>query len=469
MKNPLSFIFIFIWPILLFGQFSPGKLSRYHADLEGTSNCVQCHDIGKKEVSDGCQKCHTPILNRIQKKTGYHANKADKCEECHSDHNGRAFELVYWPKDIKNFNHDETGYNLTGKHTDVKCRDCHQPNHIRDTELTKWAKDHPKFKVMDRTFLGLPTNCNGCHENVHKKEVSDDCTKCHNTQDWKKAAKDFDHSRARFLLTGAHKKVECQKCHKIPDQTNKVWQLTGMAFDQCGKCHEDPHKGSYGSTCERCHTTADWKKNQQPFDHNTTKYPLVGKHTKVECKDCHTPQLIGTLPKFDKCIQCHKDEHDGQFAKRKGGIECSGCHTVYAFKPTTFTITMHQENRFKLEGAHRAVPCIGCHKQYMKNNGETTTRFTWADLKCTTCHKDEHRNQFLRHYKNACDKCHSVISFRQVKIDHQNTKFPIDGKHQNVPCQKCHKPEKDLVGTFVRYRPVPHRCVDCHSITDQIQ
>ncbi len=469
MKKTLFFCLCLFVPWQVFGQFSPGKLSRYHAELEGTSNCIQCHDIGKKEVSDGCQKCHTPLLKRIKEKTGYHADKADGCKDCHSDHNGREFELVYWPKNIKNFNHNETGYTLSGKHRDAKCRDCHQPKYIQDKELIKWAGEHPQFNIMDRTFLGLGTECLTCHEDVHRDEVSDDCTKCHNTFDWKKAADEFDHNQARFLLTGAHEKVKCGKCHKIPDNTKKVWQLTGMAFDQCGRCHDDVHKGSFGSTCERCHTTVDWKKNQKRFDHNSTKYPLVGKHVNVACQDCHTPQLQGTLPKFDLCSRCHADEHDGQFLTRAEGGECSQCHTVYAFKPTTFTMSMHQAIRFTLEGAHRAVPCIACHKPYMKKDGNTTVRFTWTNLQCTTCHKDEHRNQFQAHFNNSCDKCHTVITFSQINFDHQATTFPLDGKHQNVPCEKCHFKETDSVGEYIRYYPVAHRCVDCHSITDQIQ
>ncbi|MFQ6613267.1 MAG: cytochrome c3 family protein, partial [Fidelibacterota bacterium] len=337
MKKQNLIPIILILPWLAYSQFSPGKLSRYHAGLEGNSQCVKCHDIGKKEVSDGCQKCHTPLLERIEAKKGYHADKAENCQACHSDHNGRDFELVYWPKDIKNFDHDETGYTLSGKHRDTKCRDCHQQKNIVDTMVRSWAGDHPRFHVLDRTFLGLGTACLTCHEDTHKDEVSDKCAQCHNTLDWKKAADEFDHSRARFLLTGAHQKVPCGKCHKIPDNAQKVWQLTGMAYDQCGRCHEDPHKGSYGSTCERCHTTVDWKKDRKRFDHNATKYPLVGKHIQVACQDCHTPQKQGTLPKFDLCTRCHSDEHDGQFLKRAEGTECSQCHTVYGFKPTTFT------------------------------------------------------------------------------------------------------------------------------------
>lgn len=477
---------------------------------------------------------------------GYHADKKDNCGRCHSDHNGRPFELVYWPRDIDNFDHIETGYSLTGKHKDVKCNQCHTKEFIVGEEIRQWAQKYTDFPTLDRTFLGLSQECNvchedihkddtsdkcqschnttdwkqvrdtfdhdqaryiltgahrttecekchpplpnaskpvmqltglvfknciPCHEDVHKDEVSDDCKSCHNTVDWKTAQDEFDHNRARFILTGAHKKVACEKCHdKTPEETEKVWTLTGMAFDNCSRCHKDVHKGSYGNTCETCHTTVDWKQDLKPFDHNKTDYPLKGKHSNLKCAACHTPESQGKLPKFGRCLDCHVDKHDGQFVRRQDQGDCKACHTVNGFKPTTFTLSMHQAIRFTLKGSHLAVPCSACHEPYLMRNGESTTRFVWQQIPgCDQCHKDVHRNQFARRYQNDCGACHTENDFKSLIFDHQATAFPLDGKHQNVACEKCHEAEQDTEGIFVRYQPVAHKCVDCHTLTKEIR
>lgn len=96
------FVIIYFVPFTLFAQFSPGPLSKYHTHLEGNTNCTQCHELRKKELSTGCVDCHSPLKEKIEAKIGYHADKPDKCGECHSDHNGKNFELVYWPKVLKN-------------------------------------------------------------------------------------------------------------------------------------------------------------------------------------------------------------------------------------------------------------------------------------------------------------------------------------------------------------------------------
>ena len=457
---------LFLLPIILVAQFSPGKLSKYHAHLEGNTNCVQCHELGKKEISNGCNECHTPLKIQIEAKQGFHKDKTNECSSCHSDHNGKEFELVYWPKNIENFDHEETGYSITGKHTDLTCAKCHTKENIKWKPIINWAKKNTQFPVLDRTFLGLESTCNSCHTNIHEDSISNDCSSCHNTLGWENASNDFDHNRAKFLLTGAHKNVDCASCHPVQqDHPLKALKLTGIQFDNCTRCHEDIHQGSYGNSCESCHTTVDWKKDLIVFDHSKTKYPLLGKHTDVGCIQCHKLNLAGGLPKYDTCLPCHEDKHFGQFDRRKDKGNCSACHNVDGFKPTTFTSAKHQKIRFILEGAHKAIPCSECHKPFEPVKGQSAVRFTWRKMNCNICHDDVHRNQFQKHYANACEDCHTSIAFAQVKFAHEKTLFPLDGKHKNVDCQKCHQSEQDRQGKFIRYQPVPHTCADCHTFT----
>ena len=76
----------------LSAQLSPGDLSNPHSNLEGISNCTQCHVLGNKQTNEKCLACHTEINERISSKKGYHSSsevKGKQCFSCHSEHNGK--------------------------------------------------------------------------------------------------------------------------------------------------------------------------------------------------------------------------------------------------------------------------------------------------------------------------------------------------------------------------------------------
>ena len=52
----------------LAAQISPGDLSNPHSNLEGISNCTQCHVLGNKQTNEKCLACHTEINERISAK-----------------------------------------------------------------------------------------------------------------------------------------------------------------------------------------------------------------------------------------------------------------------------------------------------------------------------------------------------------------------------------------------------------------
>ena len=58
----------------------------------------------------------------------------------------------------------------------------------------------------------------------------------------RKAAKNFDHSKTPYSLTGLHIKVACEKCHK-PDAPGGPVRYQSMKCDTCSACHSDPHRG----------------------------------------------------------------------------------------------------------------------------------------------------------------------------------------------------------------------------------
>ena len=356
------------------------------------------------------------------------------CVRCHLEHNGEDFHLLHWEPSEKSFDHRQTGYALEGKHTALACEKCHTPSHmaLADRELIK-------KKDLGKSYFGLSPACQTCHNDPHKGQLGNECSKCHTVESWK-AAKEFDHAKTRYPLTGLHMKVPCEKCHK-PDTLGGPARYRDMKFDTCSACHLDPHRGEFKKACETCHTTSSWKSMLAgfSFDHSKTKYPLVGKHTQVACTACHVNGDFKREIAFAQCKDCHKpDPHKGQFDARAKEGECSECHTLEGWKPTLFGVKEHDTSAYPLRGKHATVECSKCH---IPAGRDTIYKVQFGA--CTDCHKDAHDNQFAAApYNNKCELCHTVVDFPRVTFTiakHRNTRFALAGAHVAVPCSDCHK------------------------------
>jgi hypothetical protein len=440
---PLLFAFLLAGPLLTASsaraQISPGPLSSAHQSLTGTTQCASCHQFGASTPTFKCLDCHKEVAQHLAANRGYHARLAMKnpngkdCVRCHLEHNGLDFSLLHWEPSQKQFDHKLTGYALEGKHAGVACAQCHTPKNIQSNDRALI-----KYKDLSKSFLGLSQDCLSCHADPHKGQLGNDCQRCHNVNDWK-AAKNFDHSRTRYPLTGLHIQVACEKCHK-PDAPGGQTRFRGMRFAACTDCHLDPHKGTFKQRCEECHSTAGWKKilPGNAFDHSKTKYPLLGEHAKVSCAACHINGDFQKPLTFTNCTDCHKDIHKGQFAAREKKGECSECHTVNGWKPSLFGVKEHATSRYPLEGKHSKVECAKCH---LPAGESTLYKVKFAN--CMDCHKDVHEGQFAAApYNNRCEACHTVQDFHRVLFTiakHRETKFPLTGAHIAVPCSDCHK------------------------------
>jgi hypothetical protein len=447
------------------GQISPGPLTRAHQSLNGTANCGSCHKLAAGQATFKCLDCHTEISKRLAEGKGLHATyhlspgSSQECVRCHSEHNGEDFPLIKW--DPKIFDHKQTGYALEGKHAGLTCNRCHTAQHISPTM-------RPLIKIQDlnKTFLGLGRDCIGCHQDQHKGRLGVTCQQCHNTADWKNVSQ-FDHGKTRYPLTGMHAQVTCQKCH-TPGSDNKP-RFVGLPFAKCSDCHSDPHKGSFAQTCQSCHNTSGWKKVSaaavsEKFDHSKTKYPLLGKHAELQCSQCHAGGDFKKPLVFEKCSDCHRPSpHGTQFTKRADGGECSSCHNVQGFKPSTYGVKEHATSAYPLEGKHAGLQCAQCHIPKGKD-----TLFKVKFQRCTDCHSDQHAGQFASApYFNSCERCHNLQGYKPSTFGlakHKDTKFLLTGGHVAVPCSECHKALDPLAPKpVVAYHWENLSCVTCHS------
>ena len=444
-------------------QISPGDLHKTHEFLEGLKNCDKCHNQKSENMAENCLSCHGAIKQQLLKSKGLHAQKEfARCELCHTEHQGKDFELIFFKGGTETFDHTTTGYKLEGKHASADCRSCHNPKNLQNAKKLK-----DQSVSIERTYLGLEQSCLSCHIDEHRGQLPKDCAKCHSFDGWNPVPK-FDHYRTDYPLTGQHQKVDCAKCHhQIVDKSNQKdssYLLYGkLKHDQCSDCHKDAHENRLGTNCNKCHNTLGWNSVKLvDFDHNRTRYPLLNMHAKVDCEKCHGDRSTKRELKFANCLDCHKDFHEREFANRVSQGACEECHTVKGFLPSTFTMLKHEETLFRLVGAHQAIACIKCHVETSKEHKKY--KFSFESLRCPECHKDPHRGQVDR-YKDGggCETCHKSKSWDTINFDHNKTDYPLEGAHIGVACIKCHKMEEITKNQFMHFKPVDTKCASCHS------
>ncbi len=477
--------------------FSPGPLAHDHAQLEGLANCTKCHDAGKQLRGDKCLACHLEIADRIARSQGLHGRLPESertCEHCHHEHQGRDFDIIDWgPKGRDGFDHARSGFPLRGKHATVACQKCHQTRFIEDPLVRTMLDKHPGRK----TWLGTSTACAACHADEHRGQEGTDCKKCHVESGWK-PARSFDHSRTSYPLEGKHAHVACQKCHaRVQDAAPHPGlgptfvRYVPVHHTDCIDCHKDPHGGRFTGSCSECHVPQDWKRvagsTKERAFHEKTRYPLRGAHRTVACDACHS-QAHGGRSKFRgipfaACTDCHLDSHVGQLGQKPQAMACDRCHSLDGFLPARYELEDHERTRYLLEGAHRAVACERCHKhdarlvervpaevRLLTEKLHRRVRVSPAVLslgapgqRCEACHADVHGGQFNGR-PGGCAACHSVTaSFKELRFDHRQTRFPLTGKHAQVACAACHLPSDAPRERPVRYRPLEITCAGCHA------
>ncbi len=424
-------------------QVSPGPLSQAHSALEGAANCLDCHGRGDDSLDDKCATCHREIAFQRSHELGLHGTETDgDCAGCHPEHAGVEFDLIDWGESGRaGFNHTRTGWTLEGKHAAATCRACHTAEF-----QTGRVSTLIKRKDRARSWLGLKRDCLACHEDYHESDLGTDCASCHQPTGWKRTP-GFDHSASSFPLSGKHVDVECNACHLVPGRVFRDSEKFGVtprfkpvAHDECSACHVDPHQGRLGTTCRTCHVTDSFRQvTTEDFNHDRTRFSLVGKHGSIACESCHDPKKAwGKKPRFDSCGECHSDPHAGRATLEGRTVDCNACHDERGFAPSTFTAEQHQRSDYPLEGKHAAVACRSCHSS--TESAGVLQRPSHAS--CSNCHSEAHADQLVdRKGGNACESCHSVDGWKPSTFDrdrHTTLDLPLEGRHARIDCSACH-------------------------------
>lgn len=376
---------------------------------DAPKNCFACHandDKHKGQLGTNCAICHKetswketyfdhkntrfPLLGKHQQVTcnACHANETYKntpidCVACHlindiheskpDEHCGQCHSVEGWKK-ISYDHNQKTKFALKDRHAELRCDSCHAGN------------------LFHKAKLG--TACFDCHkpDDVHKGKNGIKCEDCHSTVGWKQKIT-FDHDKdTHFKLIGRHKDLQCEVCHR--DSSGKMKIGTS-----CYSCHrkDDVHKSQPGTKCELCHNEKSWKEGIK-FDHDLTKFPLIGLHAVASCGECHLSSVFKDADTV--CISCHQKD---DFHKGTLGTDCAKCHNPNGWKLWEFDHST--QTNYKLEGAHAGLECKACHQQPMGKNVHTPDS-------CFSCHDDDdiHHGRFGQ----QCDRCHTVESFKKI-------------------------------------------------------
>ncbi|MBK9734499.1 MAG: hypothetical protein IPO92_05825 [Saprospiraceae bacterium] len=285
------------------GQFFP----IYSGKHKGVWNdCVECHTNTSDYKQFTCISCHKnpqtdDIHNAVQ---GY--NYEDyACLACHPT--GDA--------DMA-FDHNATGFPLTGAHISTSCVSCHADG-----------------------YQGTSTACIDCHikdynlsanPNHTALNISTDCAACHSTAaGWSPAT--FANHNNFYPLNGAHTLIanDCISCH------NGNYNSTP---NTCVGCHKSDFDATvspnhtlsqFTTDCASCHSESAWQ--PATFNHDGLYFPIYsGKHNGqwTQCLDCHTTP--GDFTQFT-CITCHmnpetNDVHNGVGGYLYNNAACLACH-----------------------------------------------------------------------------------------------------------------------------------------------
>jgi len=478
----------YAWADSLESALMPGQVIQGHAKWEET--CAKCHKrFDKAAQTQLCQDCHKDVRRDIESKQHFHGRLKEQreCRECHTEHKGREEHIA--PINESTFDHTQTSFALTGAHAAPKkteCKACHKPKikyrdapsecmacHRKDDihrgnfsetcatchTATNWKEiifDHgrdTKYPLRDKHKSAkceschtghlykdkLKTDCVSCHkkDDYHKGVFGQKCETCHGEKDW--TTSPFNHDKdTKYPLLGKHKTTKCESCHTLPSAKEK----TPTA---CYACHkkDDKHEEALGRACEQCHTEKEWK-DTHLFDHNKSKFPLLGKHEKVDCKGCHLDRKYRPTPLT--CLACHKkdDVHKGDYSEK-----CQTCHTDRTWKEITFD--HDRDTKFALREKHRSVNCRGCHAgQLYKDKLKTD---------CGSCHrKDDIHNAA---FGVQCQTCHSEKTWKPSSFNHdRDTKYLLLGAHELVTCEECHR-------VPVAKEKTPTACQACHRKEDK--
>jgi hypothetical protein len=216
---------------------------------------------------------------------------------------------------------------------------------------------------------------------------------------------------------------------------------------------------------------------------------LIAAHADLEgvrnCTKCH--QLGERGVANDRCLACHEaieervTEQRGFHASAAvAGKNCGECHKDHFgtdFQPVRLDTASfdHAAVGFTLAGGHVTVACRDCHRSEYVTDAAVRRELSAAHLAstylglgttCVTCHRDDdpHGTQFGT---RGCEECHAEADWKRPdRFDHAQTRYPLRGRHLEIPCRECHTPIPAQRGALRLTGLAFETCASCHAADD---
>ena len=453
----------------------------YHQETLSSNDCISCHDTeafspatnfdhtktdyllkGEHELVD-CIECHKLSTKNGKEFQQFNNISFKDCKSCHDDphneqitgsctqcHTEKSFSIF---NGKGKFNHNTTNFILKENHKKIDCFSCHTKT------------NNPKLVFQDRVDVN-ENNCVECHNDTHEGKFGNDCVNCHSEKSFLtlKSMDLFDHNATDYALEGLHNQVDCKQCHEGR-------YTEAINFSSCNNCHEDYHEGEFKKSdilpdCNTCHSLESgfYTSLFGLEQHEVTDFPLDGAHIATPCFACHVNETDDKWRFKDKgttCIECHEDIHQDYIdQKYYPDNTCKTCHVNETWASVNFD---HNKTNWPLEGKHLETDCRNCHISTTEKDNSFNQKFTNLETSCINCHESNHGNQFAINGETDCVRCHIFESWVPEKFDHNTTEFPLEGKHAEIECSKCHVTMVDNDNTSFNYKIEKHQCIDCHQ------
>ncbi len=177
-----------------------------HAGLQ----CASCHLDGQySDMPTTCFACHA-------QDDAHNGQFGTDCAACHTSQGWKP----------ASFDHNATGFPLTGAHVGIACLDCHAPG----------------------TFAGVGTACVSCHAEpiYHQGLFGVDCAQCHTTTAWQPATFNGPHTfpmahggaqTCNACHTGGLSTYTCYGCHDASEMRREHEKEGIGDLSNCAGCH----------------------------------------------------------------------------------------------------------------------------------------------------------------------------------------------------------------------------------------
>jgi len=217
--------------------------------------------------------------------------------------------------------------------------------------------------------------------------------------------------------------------------------------------------------------------------------PLARAHAALggplDCMKCHAK---GDKGLDRQCLACHREvaatleARRGLHGKAQLG-QCAKCHPDHAGEEFEMIAWPegsqerfdHSKTIFVLKGKHRSLACRECHNAKLSVSPiaaltprkDRSRGYIGLGTSCTDCHADPHREVL----GDNCERCHSQDAWKPTSgLRHQDTSYPLTGKHAATQCDACHRAERLRTPVAANgkreplWKPLSHEeCSACHA------